>query len=146
MFGSRVGLLGMADPMWWNSRFPKIQDGGCTPFWKFTLSAITRSLLHVFTQNLAQREKPMYRKQKHLQISLLMRRRAHQMISQSGPGRVSAIALALAFKEMLAEKSLLRFHIHKCCTRSIQSEHSNIPGEYAINSMLCHHVLRHSYR
>ena len=40
-------------------------------FWKFNLMAITQALLHKFTQNLAQREKPTSSKQKYLQISLL---------------------------------------------------------------------------
>jgi len=41
------------------------------PFWKFKLTTITQSLLHTFTQNLAQREQPTSWKQNYLQISLI---------------------------------------------------------------------------
>ena len=49
----------------------KMEAGRRPPFWEFNLMAITRSLLHIFIQNMWQRLKRTYQNQKYRQISLM---------------------------------------------------------------------------
>jgi len=72
-FGTEIDTAQPRRALSSNVTCDKIQDGGSRHFEKnsqFTLTAITQSLLLVFTHNLAEEEKPTSRKQKFFLFSL----------------------------------------------------------------------------